>query len=476
MSGEERWTGVPATPIKLEDHSDRHLPAGGDALTTAAAAEISVVVAAGAGSAESFAKSDHIHAINHAISDNHLVTIDQADAADNDFAKFTPNGLEGRSYAETLADLSGQATGAFDWNNQNLNNIKQVNMTDPTELTIVSGAITKTQGFHTVDTESDAATDYLDTINGGTTGDLLFLEAANTARTIIMRDGVGNIRLSHENFIKSYSFKSSLGSSGTYYVDGWYSAPAADANLTQASTTVTYGTANIAYGAKAFLVAAAAGTANAGTVSIVVSGTSYDYQGNRTAADSETLVANITTMTTNAYYETTKYWMGTVTYTLTAAGGAATYAADFNYGFAIPETLCESDFYLTKFGVTGRAGANDTGFNIILFKHDGTGWTYSATAFVPGGTQLFNMNTDYNTEKNLANGEPFAYGRGDLGTTVLGTDGHGIVIKVITTANNAVEMMNSHIGGFMTPLQRTLDTTNEATKLIYNGSYWIEPR
>ncbi len=39
------------------------------------------------------------------IADNNIVQIDQADAADNDFAKFTANGLEGRSYAETLTDL-----------------------------------------------------------------------------------------------------------------------------------------------------------------------------------------------------------------------------------------------------------------------------------------------------------------------------------------------------------------------------------
>jgi hypothetical protein len=57
------------------------------------------------------------------IADDNIVEIDDADAADNDFAKFTANGLEGRSYAETLADLSGQATGAFSWNSQNLSAI-----------------------------------------------------------------------------------------------------------------------------------------------------------------------------------------------------------------------------------------------------------------------------------------------------------------------------------------------------------------
>lgn len=40
------------------------------------------------------------------IADNNLVEIDDADAADNDYAKFTANGLEGRSYAEVKTDLS----------------------------------------------------------------------------------------------------------------------------------------------------------------------------------------------------------------------------------------------------------------------------------------------------------------------------------------------------------------------------------
>ncbi len=40
------------------------------------------------------------------IADNKIVQIDDADAADNDYAKFTANGLEGRSYSEVLSDLS----------------------------------------------------------------------------------------------------------------------------------------------------------------------------------------------------------------------------------------------------------------------------------------------------------------------------------------------------------------------------------
>lgn len=62
-----------------------------------------------------------------------------------------------------------------------------------TELTIASGAITVTQGLHTVDTEGDAATDNLDTINGLAAGQIVVLRAANGARDVVLTNGVGNV-------------------------------------------------------------------------------------------------------------------------------------------------------------------------------------------------------------------------------------------------------------------------------------------
>ena len=77
-------------------HKNTHDPNdGSDALDTANAAEISVVVAAGTGTSHSFARSDHIHAINHSIANNHILTVDDAAAADDDIAIFTADGIEG---------------------------------------------------------------------------------------------------------------------------------------------------------------------------------------------------------------------------------------------------------------------------------------------------------------------------------------------------------------------------------------------
>ncbi|KKK59715.1 hypothetical protein LCGC14_3031630, partial [marine sediment metagenome] len=168
-------------------------------------------------------------------------------------------------------------------------------------------------------------------------------------------------------------------------------------------------------------MAAGPGSVNAGLVSIVVSGTSIDDEGNRSDPDSETIVADITAMITDEFFTTAKKWLGTVTWTITNEGGASTFNADFNFGFCKYEDFQNQDFTITSLECVGRAGAADTGFNIRLFHHVDAGWTYAASGFVPGGTVLANMNTSHSTEQNLVSGEEFAYKRVDLNTDVSGT-------------------------------------------------------
>lgn len=64
--------------------------------------------------------------------------------------------------------------------------------TDEGELTIATAAITVTAVNHTVDTESDAASDTLSTINGGVDGQLLMIGIENDAREVTV-DEAGNI-------------------------------------------------------------------------------------------------------------------------------------------------------------------------------------------------------------------------------------------------------------------------------------------
>jgi hypothetical protein len=62
-------------------------------------------------------------------------------------------------------------------------------------LTVAGGVITAFGEWHYVDTEAAAATDDVDTINGGYEGARLVLFAANNARDVVLKDATGNLRL-----------------------------------------------------------------------------------------------------------------------------------------------------------------------------------------------------------------------------------------------------------------------------------------
>ena len=115
-------------------------PAGGGTVTSVAAGDgMSFTTITGSGnvdmgtpsslsgtSTNDVSASSHTHAITTGISDNSIVAIDDTDAADNDYAKFTANGLEGRSYAELRSDINVE-------DGAEANNISDVNATDLTD-------------------------------------------------------------------------------------------------------------------------------------------------------------------------------------------------------------------------------------------------------------------------------------------------------------------------------------------------------
>lgn len=84
--------------------------------------------------------------------------------------------------------------------------VKGITLGAATELTIATGAITATPGVFTVDTESDAATDDLDTITAGSgcvEGSLVALKAENVSRVVTIKHGTGNILLMNGDFALS---------------------------------------------------------------------------------------------------------------------------------------------------------------------------------------------------------------------------------------------------------------------------------
>ena len=63
------------------------------------------------------------------------------------------------------------------------------------EVTVLDGAITRTQINHKIDTEAGAATDDLVTINGGVDGEIIRLTCVSESRVVTIKDSTGNIYL-----------------------------------------------------------------------------------------------------------------------------------------------------------------------------------------------------------------------------------------------------------------------------------------
>ena len=87
------------------------------------------------------------------------------------------------------------------------------------ELTISGGVVTATRSFHTIDTESDAGTDDLDTINGGVSGDRLVLQSVIITRDPTLKDGTGNLRLAGDFTLTSTEDRIELMHDGTNWIE-----------------------------------------------------------------------------------------------------------------------------------------------------------------------------------------------------------------------------------------------------------------
>lgn len=100
--------------------------------------------------------------------------------------------------------VNNEGSGVFRTNNNDSQLYVDLKLADQSftlnTLTIASGAITlptrQAVGFYYVDTEGSAATDDLNTLNGGATyGQIVILSAISSARTVVVKDGTGNMQL-----------------------------------------------------------------------------------------------------------------------------------------------------------------------------------------------------------------------------------------------------------------------------------------
>jgi len=245
---------------------------------------------------------------------------------------------------------------------------------------------------------------------------------------------------------KSYAFTSRGIGAGSYYVGGYYQAPDVDANLDEGSTTVSYGTASASYAAHGFIVAGGAGTVDTGQVGLRANYTKIDDTGTRTTSYVEVLTDDITTLSLNDYLEAGKC-LGPIEFELYVVSGSPTaYSLDFNYGICKYEDFGNRNFMITDFEVVGYGDGNDTDFNVELLEHGVTGWTYSASGFVPGNGAICELSADHGTDDQVRNNQSFAYKRAGLDTPVSSAGIGGIVIRITTTNTSTVQIMTAHVG------------------------------
>lgn len=231
--------------------------------------------------------------------------------------------------------------------------------------------------------------------------------------------------------VRSYAF-AQYATENINYIAGFYEYSATSATLTIGGiVTQVFGSANAAKGAHAFVVASGPGGTD---LVLTVSGTSITDEGIRTTSDSEIIVADTDQATANQYFETTKKWLGTITYTLTGAAGSFA----FNYGFCAYEDFENMDFTVMELKFEGKAAASESDTDIIFWHHQPSGWTYSAGAFQPTPTVICSMATDYGVDTEIYASQYLKYKRVNLNHFVNGAGSEGIVIGFVQTGNNAI--------------------------------------
>ncbi len=233
---------------------------------------------------------------------------------------------------------------------------------------------------------------------------------------------------------KSWAFKSRDASTGTNYIGGFYKFATSDNDF---APSITFGTADAAYGAHFFLVAAPGITNGTDTV-IRVTGTSVTDSGVRTTNDTQDLTVD-DAGASGVYYETAKKWIGQVTVAKQSGPDLLC-----NHGYCKYWDNNNNDFGVIGFEATWLGAANDNNPDIKLLHHKSSGWTYKAGSEPITPAPIASLVTDYDTEIKIRNNEEGAWKRVNLNTSVAGSGSEGTMIEIVTTANKAYA-----IGNFM---------------------------
>jgi hypothetical protein len=294
---------------------------------------------------------------------------------------------------------------------------------------------------------------YLST-NGDMTPTKPLYPAARWIMGVKLKDGItdGLFMVTPRNVIRknasrSYSFTSQGIVAGTYWKAGFYDFNTSDANLSQASLTITHGIAGRAYGAHAGMVPSGAGIVDTGQVGLRVVGIKDFEDGTpQQAGQIGIITEDITTLALNTYYETNEKFSGQITFELYIVSGSPTvYSLDFNYGYAKYEDAADVDFTITAFEAVWLSNSSANTLDIALMKHTPGGWTYASTGFLPGNGDICRKTVDMPLAGDTTLGIEGAYKRTGLTEFIDGNGNEGVVIQVTPGGNNTIQTMDMHI-------------------------------
>jgi hypothetical protein len=258
--------------------------------------------------------------------------------------------------------------------------------------------------------------------------------------------GVSPVRIPRQSASKSYSYQSVGVTSPVDWKGGFYDWSTVDANLTQASTSVTYGTTGQVFAAHVGVVPSGAGTVDAGQVGLRVTGTLDSETGVQVAAQTKIITDDITSLSANVMAETLEKFSGEVLIELyVVSGSPTTYSLDFNYGFSKYEDFQNRDVTITAFEAVWIGGAADAGFDISLMHHKPAGWTYAATGFLPGNGDIIRRSVDQAIDGNVANGIQGSWKRIDINRFIDSNALEGVIIEITTNSPNTIQTMDMHL-------------------------------
>lgn len=248
---------------------------------------------------------------------------------------------------------------------------------------------------------------------------------------------------------RAYTFTSAEAAAGTHYRAGFYNWATTSTTLTNASTSVTHGDANLTKAAHVGVVSAAAGTVDTGQVGLQVTGTLDSETGVQLAAQTAVITDDITTLTADTMVESLEKFSGQVTIsTYIVSGSPTAWSVTFNYGFSKYEDILNQDGTIVGFSAVWEAGASDSAFNIELLHHRPENWAYSATGFEPGNGAICERLVDQGISSAIASGKNGAYKRVNLNTFIEGSGKEGVLIRITTGSNLSIRSMDMHIAAF----------------------------